>query len=93
MRFSDIDFNVVQEYLVCTSDEDIAEISIYINAAKSYMKTYTGLTEEELDENEYFVMPTLMLISSFYENKSVEMDSKISAIYTNLLNLGKVHSL
>ena len=38
-------------------------------------------------------MPTLMLISSFYENKSVEMSGKLNVIYSNLLNLGKVHSL
>lgn len=93
MKFSEIDFVTVKDYLVCATSEDSSEVSIYIAAAKSYVKTYTGLSEEELDQYEYFVMPTLMLVSTFFENKSVEMDGKLSAIYSNLLNLGKIHSL
>lgn len=92
MKFSELNFETVKTYLVVT-EEDQAEVEIYISAAKSYVKKYTQCSEEELDEDEYVVMPTLMLISSFYENKSIETDSKINAIYSNLLNLGKIHSL
>ena len=93
MKFSEINFDTVKDYLVCASDEDKHEIDVYIAAAKSYVKVYTALSDEELEDNEYFVMPTLMLIASFYDNKSVEMSGKLSAVYSNLLNLGKVHSL
>lgn len=93
MKFSEIEFDTVKDYLVCATEDDFDEIEMYIAAAKSFVKTYTALSDEELEENEYFVMPTLMLISSFYENKSVEMSGKLNVIYSNLLNLGKVHSL
>lgn len=93
MKFNSLDFETVKKYLVHVDDEDRIEIEMYINAAKSYIKTYSGLSVEELDANEYFVMPTLMLISTFYENKTVEMSGKLSSVYKNLLNLGKVHSL
>lgn len=92
MKFSELNFEIVKTYLLVDEEEQL-EVEIYISAAKSYVKKYTQCTEEELDQDEYVIMPTLMLISSFYENKSVEMDGKINAIYSNLLNLGKVHSL
>lgn len=93
MKFSEIEFSAVQDYLVCATEDDFDEIEMYIAAAKSFVKTYTALSDEELEENEYLVIPTLMLISSFYENKSVEMSGKLNVIYSNLLNLGKIHSL
>ena len=93
MKFSEIDFDTVKDYLVAAIEEDIFEISMYIDAAKSYVKEYTALSDEELDEKEYLVMPTLMLISHFYENKTVETDRKINVVFKNILNLGKVHSL
>lgn len=93
MKFSEIDFDFVSKYLVGITDEDEFEIEVYIEAAKSFVRTYTGLTEEELDENQYFVMPTLMLISHFYENKTVELQGKNTRIYDSILSLGKVHSL
>lgn len=92
MKFSEINFEFVKNYLN-VSDEDEAEINVYLVAAKSYVMKYTGLTPLQLDENEYFVMPTLMLTSSFFENKTVEMSNKISTIYKDMLNLDKVLSL
>ena len=93
MKFSEIDFDFVSKYLVGINDEDEFEVEVYMEDAKSFVRTYTGLTEEELDENQYFVMPTLMLISHFYENKTVELQGKNTRIYDSILNLGKVHSL
>lgn len=93
MKFSEIDFELVSKYLVGITEEDELEVELYIEAAKSFVRTYTALTEEELDDSQYFVMPTLMLISHFYENKTVELQGKNTRIYDSLLNLGKVHSL
>lgn len=92
MKFSELNFDIVKDYLVC-SEEDINEVNLYIAAAKSYVKEYLCLPIEEIDEKEYLVMPTLMLISYFFENKTIETDSKVNSIFTNILNLGKVHSL
>lgn len=92
MKFSEINFDVVKEYLV-VDDTEKFEIEIYIASAKSYVKTYANMTDDELDENEYYVAPTLMLISSFYENKTVEMTGKVNVAFKSLLTLGKNHSL
>lgn len=93
MKFSEINFESVKDYLVCADEEDKAEINLYITAAKSFVMEYTALNIPEIDEKEYLVMPTLMLIATFYENKSIEMTEKINYAFTTMLNLGKVHSL
>lgn len=93
MKFSDINFNFVSKYLVSVTDEDRIEIETYIAAAKSFVMSYTFLDKDKLDENEYFVMPTLMLISHFYENKTVELQGKNTSIFTSMLNLGKLYNL
>lgn len=92
-KFSKITFEDVSKYLSFVTEEDKSEVELYLLAAKSYVRRYTGLTDEELDAQEYFIMPVLMLTSSFYENKSIEMDKDMSVVYNNLLNLGKVNFL
>lgn len=94
MKLSELDFDTVKNYLVLEDDDATRnEISIYIRAAKSFIKAHTKLTDEQLDENEYFVIPALMLIASYYENKSTETTNKINSVYTSMINLGKVYDL
>ena len=52
MKFSEIEFDTVKDYLVCATEDDFYEIEMYIAAAKSFVKTYTALSDEELEENE-----------------------------------------
>ena len=92
-KFSLLAFEDVSKYLSFVTEDDRSEVELYLMAAKSFVKTHSGLTIEELDAQEYFVMPVLMLVSSFWENKSVEMDKNLSSVYIGLLNLGTVHSL
>lgn len=93
MKISDINLETVQQYLRLNPGEDEAELKIYIDAAKNYIMQYTGLTSEEIEDKEYFTIPALMLISEFYENKSIQGTKKINIIYENLLNLGIAHSI
>ena len=87
LKFSELSFEDVATYLSFVTEDDKPEVELYLNAAKSYIREYTSLTDEELDEKQYFIMPTLMLTSSFYENKSIEMNENLSVVYKNLLHL------
>lgn len=93
MKINDITLEVVQQYLRLNPGEDESELNIYIQAAKSFIMQYTGLTLEEIEDKEYFTIPALMLISEFYENKSIQGSKKVNLIYESLLNLGKIHNL
>lgn len=93
MKVSEINLDIAQQYLRLTFNDDAAELNMYIVAAKSYVVKYTGLTPEEIDQDEYFTIPVLMLIAEFYENKNVHDNKKINRVFDNLINLNKVNSL
>lgn len=93
MKVSEINLDTAQQYLRLTFNDDENELNIYIAAAKSYVIKYTGLTPEEIDNDEYFTIPVLMLIAEFYENKSIHDSKKLNKIFDNLLNLNKVNNL
>lgn len=94
MKLSELTFDFVKDYLVIDDEPStIAEINVYIAAAKSFIATHTKQTLAELDENEYVVMVALMLIASFYENKSTEMSNKNNSVFTSMLNVRKGYDL
>lgn len=79
LKVSSIDVPFVAQYLNLIIEEYEEEMSMleveleaYISAAKSYLINYSGLTEEQIDEMEFMVFPTLLLIADMYENKSME---------------------
>lgn len=82
LKVSSIDVPFVAQYLNLIIEEDEeyeeemsmleVELEAYISAAKSYLINYSGLTEEQIDEMEFMVFPTLLLIADMYENKSME---------------------
>ena len=39
MKFSEIDFDFVSKYLVGITDEDEFEVEVYMEAAKSFVRT------------------------------------------------------
>lgn len=97
MKISDINIEVVQQYLrlpIGAGDvQEELELSMYLDAARSYLKKYTGLADEEIDENEYYSIPILMLIAEFYENKSIKGTRYVNEIFQRFVDLDKVHNL
>lgn len=56
-------------------EEDIDLIEIYKDAAKSYIKNYTGLSDEELDKYDDLTTAYLCIISDMYDNRTFTVDS------------------
>ena len=97
MKISEIDLDVVQNYLrISLGEDDIAEqmeLQMYIDAAKQYLEKYTGLELEDIEENEYYSIPVLLLIADFYENKSMQGTRYTNQIFDRFINLGTVYNL
>ena len=51
-------------------EEDIDLIEVYKDAAKSYIKNYTGLSDEELDKYDDLTTAYLCIISDMYDNRT-----------------------
>lgn len=88
--FSNLDFDFTKDYLR-VDEEDYNEINLYIEASKDYIREYTGFSDDILDSKKYYVVLALQLISTFYDNKTIEFDSN-SKIFNVMMKLGsKVH--
>lgn len=49
--------------------------SALLAAALGYVKSYTGLSEEEMDEHEDLAIAVLILCSDLYENRLTAVDT------------------
>ena len=98
MKVSEVNLEVVCQYLnIYLNAQDNSpeanllrqELNSYITASRIYLKEYSQLTEEEIEEKEYLTIPMLTLIADMYENKSMAGDSNFNQTFKSLMWLGK----
>ena len=58
------------------SEDDLRFISQAMEAAKAYIRSYTGLNNDRIDEHEDFVIVVYVLVQDMYDNRSLYTDSK-----------------
>ena len=78
MKVSDITVNDIVEYcrIAEPSEFDNTFISQAIEAAKAYIRSYTGLDNDRIDEHEDFVIVVYVLVQDMYDNRSLYTESK-----------------
>lgn len=75
MKVSEITVNDIANYLRLEEDEYIkSELQVLIDVSKSFIKSYTGLKDEEIDEHEDFVIVVYVLCQDMYDNRSLYVD-------------------
>lgn len=74
------------------SEADNAFLSQAIEAAKAYIRSYTGLDNTSIDEHEDFVIVVYILTQDMYDNRSLYNDRKVSLNNTVETILG-MHSV
>ena len=85
MTVSDITIEDVAEYL---RTSDTTQLQIMLDSAKSYVKSYTGLTDEEIDSHEDISHAIFVLVSDMYDNRSIEVKSdKANIVVSTILNM------
>lgn len=73
MKVSKITNEIVVEH--CRIDDyNDEEIQNILYAAKAYVRSYTGLTDEEIDTHEEFYIAVLVLCQDMYDNRSMYVD-------------------
>lgn len=85
MRLSEIDLDLVKEYLRQDGDDDDRLIQLMIESAKSYLVNYTGATLEELEAHEDVCLAVLLLISEFYDNRTIAINDKLNLRFNEML--------
>ena len=85
MKASEITVSDLCEYL---RTDDTKQLIIMLNSAKAYVKSYTGLTDEEIDKHEDITHAIFVLVSEMYDNRTLTVKSdKSNIVVSSILNM------
>lgn len=74
MRMTEVTPQTVKSYAAVETDEDDTLLSdVLMPAAKAHIRSYTGLTDDELDEREEITVAYLALCAFLYDNRSMNI--------------------
>lgn len=74
----------------CRVDDDASDIdlisTLFLPAAKAYVKKHTGLSDKEMDQYEDIPIAVCALCSHMYDNRSVEITSdKVNQVVMDII--------
>ena len=77
------------------TDEDILrDFADFLVAAKGFIKSYTGLNEEQMDSKEELIHALFCLINDMHDNRSyVVRDDKLNPTVKTILEMHSVNLL
>ena len=77
-KVSDITVESVADYLRLdeVTDSEINTLAMLISIATSFIKSYTGLDDVEVDKYPEFVIVGLILCQDMWDNRTMYVDSK-----------------
>lgn len=98
MKVSEVQVNDVIRYIKedpeNLTQQEIQDISNYLVAAKSFIKSYTGLTEEKIDLHEDFYIVVMVLCQDMYDNRSMYVEkSNVNRVVETILGMHCINLL
>lgn len=92
MKVSEITINDVAEYLRV---EEVEPVLInLLDTSKKFIKSYTGLTDEELDLHEDFYIVVMILCQDMYDNRSYYVDkNNLNKVVETILGMHSINLL
>lgn len=95
MKVSEITVTNVAEYLRLEDGEySEVELANLLSVAKKFIKSYTGLTDEEIDEHEDFYIVVMILCQDMYDNRSMYVDkNNLNKVVETILGMHSVNLL
>lgn len=71
MKVSDLTVETLQGYL--KTDEEPEALKLFLDSAKSYVKDYAGLTDEQLDVSDNIAICVLAVASDMYDQRQTQV--------------------
>ena len=96
IKVSEVTPTIVGEYLRITeiSQSESTFIEGVIEGAKSYIRTYTGLTDEQLDLYPDISLALLVICQDLYDNRSYYVEStNVNKVVEGILGSHSVNLL
>ncbi|EON70462.1 head-tail connector protein [Lysinibacillus sphaericus] len=90
MKISEV---TVQDLVIYLREDnnDVSTLSTFnmmVSAAKSYIKFYTGLTDEQMDEKEDLTIALFVLVSYMYDTRTYTVQNdKVNKVVSSILNM------
>lgn len=95
MKVSEVTVTNVAEYLRLEEGEySQALLTSLLNTAKEFIKSYTGLTNEQIDEYEDFYIVVMVLCQDMYDNRSYYVDkNNMNKVVETILGMHSINLL
>lgn len=76
------------------SEEEILELAMLLKTAQAFVRDYTGLSDEQIDEHETFAIAVFVLIQDMYDNRSLYIDkSNLNRVVEMILGMHSINLL
>lgn len=95
-KVSDITYQDVAEYIRLSevTEGDQNTLNNLIGVAKTFIMNYTGISEDDLDNYQDFVIVVLVLCQDMWDNRTMYVDSgNLNYVIETILGLHQVNLL
>ena len=95
-KVSEITYEDVASYIRLDeiTEDDINTLNNLILIAKTYIKNYTGRSDEELDNYQDFVIVVLIFCQDMWDNRVMYVDTtNLNYVVESILNMHSVNLL
>ena len=98
MTVSEIKLEDLAEYLRLDAKSllrrEKAELNTLLSAAKAFIRSYTGLDDDEVDQHEDFVIVAYILVQDMYDNRTLYIDrGNLSKVVETILGMHSTNLL
>jgi uncharacterized phage protein (predicted DNA packaging) len=94
MKVSEVTEQHIKNYARIDYNDDDTLIEAILTASKSYIATYTGLSDEELDTHEDITIALKVLCVEMLENRQYTVQNdKVNKVVTSILDIHSVNYL
>ncbi len=92
-KVSEITAKEIADY-IRLDDYEESEISTYLNIAKSYISSYTGIPVDNLDEYADFIIVVYVLCQDMYDNRTMYVESgNLNKVVQTILDMHTMNNL
>lgn len=92
MKVSQIQESDIASYLRLDQESD--ELLYFLDTAKEFIRGYTGLDDEEMDEHEDFYIVVMILCQDMYDNRRMYVDTKnLNQVVSTILDMHRINLL
>ena len=97
MGISDVTVEYLIGYLRLdeATEIEISEVTQILSSATSYIKGYTGLSDEELDSHEDLVTALCVLVADMFDNRNMQIEKPLynNKTVTSILDMHRTNLL